>query len=321
MRTAISTSGVLAAVLLVGACFDPTRPCSTDADCVNGSCDPGTKTCVSGGNPNDKTPPVFSLVVAPPPVRQATATLTEYDPGSPDGGADAFRRDESLSVTVTSTDHDVDAGSVKVTVYGVSGNLGTGLNVPLAPCTPGSPEASNPFCRLGTVSLAPLPFEAFRAVVPLEVSGSDLSNNLGKADAGVNVTRWKWRYSAGAPIYTTPAIADDGTVVFGTSDGGSGSLYALTPSGAEKWKPVQLGPIRRAPVIGARGWRTSQIVYVATASARPGTLYACDIRDMMARTRHVSAAAGTMARHSWPAPRLSIDFRNGLEGVSQLRTA
>ena len=36
MRSAISVLGVLAALLLVGACFDPTRTCSTDADCVNG---------------------------------------------------------------------------------------------------------------------------------------------------------------------------------------------------------------------------------------------------------------------------------------------
>ena len=279
MRTAILTSGVLAAVLLVGACFDPTRPCSTDADCVNGSCDPGTKTCVSGGNPNDKTPPVFSIVVAPPPARQATANLTVYDPGSPDGGVDAFRRDENVSVTVSSADHDVDAGSVKLTVYGVAANSGTGLAVQLAPCPPANPSAASPFCRVATVSLGPpLPFEAFRSAVPLEVSGADLSNNLGKADAGVNVTRWKWRYSAGAPIYTTPAIADDGTIVFGTSDGGSGSLVALTPSGGDKWNAVQLGQTKASPVIGS-GDSGQQVVYVGTASGTSGNLYAINLRD------------------------------------------
>ena len=192
-----------------------------------GTCDPGTKTCVAAGNPNDKTPPVFSIVVTPPPLRQDTAKLTEYDPGSPDGGRDAFRRDESVEVTVTSRDQDVDAGSVKLLAHGVAASAGTAVEVPLAPCAASNPAASNPFCREGTVQLAPLPFEAFRAVVPLEVSGADLSNNVGSSDAGVNVTRWKWRYSAGAPIYTTPAIADDGTIVFGTSDGGSGSVYAL----------------------------------------------------------------------------------------------
>ena len=90
---------------------------------------PGTKTCVAAGNPNDKTPPVFSIVVTPPPLRQDTAKLTEYDPGSPDGGRDAFRRDESVAVTVTSRNQDVDAGSVKVLAHGVATNPGTAVEV------------------------------------------------------------------------------------------------------------------------------------------------------------------------------------------------
>jgi PQQ-like domain len=277
MRSAISVLGVLAAPLLVGACFDPTRPCGSDADCVNGgTCDPGTKTCVAAGNPNDKTPPVFSIVVTPPPLRQETAKLTEYDPGSPDGGRDAFRRDESVEVTVTSGDHDVDAGSVKLLAHGVAASAGTAVDVPLAPCGSSNPAASNPFCREGTVQLAPLPFEAFRAVLPLEVSGADLSNNVGSADAGVNVTRWKWRYSAGAPIYTTPAIADDGTIVFGTSDGGSGSVYALAADGNERWTPTELGPMKASPVIGTIDGG-QQLAYIATSGATGGNLIAIDL--------------------------------------------
>src|SRR6516162_5906297 len=276
MRTAISVLGVLAALVLVGACFDPTRPCSAKSDCVNGgTCDPGTKTCVAAGNPNDKTPPVFSIVVKGAPVLQDTATLTEYDQGWPDGGREAFRRDESVQVTVTSVDQDVDAGSVKLLVYGVSGNPGTALDVQLAPCASANPAAANPFCRVGTVQLAPLPFEAFRAVVPLEVSGADLSNNVGTADAGVNVTRWKWRYSAGAPIYTTPAIADDGTIVFGTSDGGSGSLYALTSSGSEVWAPTELGPMKASPLLGTAN-AGHQTIYAATATSN-GKMFALDV--------------------------------------------
>src|SRR5215472_10382311 len=109
MRTAISVLRVGAALILVGACFDPTRPCSTNADCVNGgTCDARTKTCVAAGNPNDKTPPVFSIVVKGPPGRHDDAKLTEYDQGWPDGGRSAFRRDESVQVTVTSLDQDVD---------------------------------------------------------------------------------------------------------------------------------------------------------------------------------------------------------------------
>ncbi len=173
MRTAISTLGLIAAVVLVGACFDPTRSCSSDADCVSGgTCDPGTKTCVSGSNPNDKTPPVFSIVIAPPPPRQNTGKLTELDPGSPDGGVDAFRRDESVVVTVTSADRDVDAGSVQLVVFGVSGNPGTTLELQLGGVRAGQPERVESVLQRGDgLALAVLPFEAFRGVVAIEASG------------------------------------------------------------------------------------------------------------------------------------------------------
>jgi hypothetical protein len=203
---------------------------------------------------------VFSIVIAPPGTRQNTGKLTELDPGSPDGGVDAFRRDETVVVTVTSPDSDVDGESVQLLVYGLSSNPVTAFQAQLVPCASGNPLASNPFCRQATVALGPLPFDAFRGVMALEASGTDLSDNHGKADGGINVTRWKWRYSAGAPIYTTPAIADDGTIVFGTSDGGSGSLYALTPAGAEKWAPVELGPVEASVVIGLGA---SPLLYVA----------------------------------------------------------
>lgn len=292
MRTGISTLGILTALLLVGGCFDPTRPCSTSADCENGgTCDPGTKTCVAAGNPNDKTAPVFSIVVPPPPSRQDTTKLTEYDPGSPDAGRDAFRRDETAVVTITSRDPDVDASSVKLLVHGVAVNPGTALEVQLGPCAASNPAASNAFCREGTVQLAPLPFEAFRAVVPLEVTGADLSNNVGKVDGGLNVTRWKWRYSAGAPIYTTPAIADDGTIVFGTAaDAGSGAIYALTPTGTEKWTPVGVGPIKASPVIGNLDGG-QQLAYVGTATAS-GKLVALDLVDGSLVTACPSGASG-----------------------------
>ena len=315
MRTAISIVGMLAALPWGVACFDPTRPCSTNADCVNGgTCDPGTKTCVAAGNPNDKTPPVFSIVVTPPPPRQDTAKLTEYDPGSPDGGRDAFRRDETMQVTVTSRDQDVDAGSVKLVVHGVAGNPGTALEVQLGSCAAANPAAANPFCREGTIQLAPLPFEAFRAVVPLEVSGADLSSNVGRADAGVNVTRWKWRYAAGAPIYTTPAITDDGTIVFGTSDGGSGSLYALDADGSERWAPLALEPIRASPILGSVDGG-QQFAYVGTAGAA-GRLLAIEVRD-----GSIAAACPSSGGYAGPVvgtPALVISGTQSFEGALAL---
>src|SRR5215813_11893971 len=168
MRTASSALGVIAAGLLLGACFDPTRPCSTNADCVNGgTCDPGTKTCVAAGNPNDKTPPVFSIAVTAPPARPDSTKLTGYDPGSPGGGHDAFRRDENVHVIVTSVDRDVDAGSFSFVARGVSQSSDSRLVVVLGACAAASPGASSPFCQEGTIPLAQVPFDAFRATVSL----------------------------------------------------------------------------------------------------------------------------------------------------------
>ncbi len=278
MRTAISGMAVVCrGGCWSGACFDPTRPCSTSADCVSGgTCDPGTKTCVSAGNPNDKTPPTFSMSVVAPSPRQNTTKLTELDPGSPDGGVDAFRRDESVTVTVSSKDQDVDGGSVKLRVFGIATAPVTPVDVPLVPCASGSPEHLIRSADRGACRSRRCRSRRSGGWWCSMASGSDLSNNLGTADAGVNVTRWKWRYSAGAPIYTTPAIADDGTIVFGTSDGGSGSLYALTPAGEEKWAPVALGPIKASPVIGTAGWGPATRLRSASAASELGNLLAID---------------------------------------------
>ena len=279
MRTASSALGVAAAGLLLGACFDPTRQCSTNANCVNGgTCDPGTKTCVAAGNPNDHTPPVLSITVTPPPARPDSTKLTGYDPGSPGGGHDAFRRDENVHVVVTSADRDVDAGSFSFVARGVSQSSDGRLVVVLGACAAASPGASSPFCQEGTIPLAQLPFDAFRAPVSLEASAADLSNNVGSADAGINVTRWKWRYTAGAPIYTTPAIADDGTVVFGTSDGGSGSVYALSPTGSERWSLPGLGPTEASVAIGAN-FGSGPLVYVASSPASASRINAVRLAD------------------------------------------
>ena len=316
MRTLLPSLGLVATMLLAGGCFDPTRACTSDGDCVaGGRCDPGTKTCISGSNPNDRTPPVFSIAVAPPAARRSTAKLTELDPASPDGGVDAFRRDESVVVTVSSQDRDVDAGSVRLVVSGVSNNPTTSLESQLGPCTSGSPGAGAPFCGQAAVALGSLPFDAFRGVMVLEVSGSDLSNNVGKADGGINVTRWKWRYSAGAPIYTTPAIADDGTIVFGTSDGGSGSLYALTPEGDEKWAPIALGEIKASPVIGTLDGGP-QLVYVGIGSSA-GKILAVNLAEGVS-VASCPPGASTYAGPFIGSPTLVTSGAGQLEGVLAL---
>ena len=282
MRTARWVVGRwLAATLGVGACsFDPTRPCSSDGDCVNGgSCDLGTRTCVAAGDPNDHTPPTFSVLVSRAPSRQDTASLKVLDPSSPDGGVGVFRRDERVRVAVVSDDADVQTSSVTLSVQGMIPGGDPGTGVALAPCGPGSPGTGHVFCVESDVALGPpVPFAAFRGAVRFTARGSDRSGNMATAaSTSVDVTRWKWRYAAGAPIRTTPAVADDGTVVFGTSNGTAGSLYALSPGGAEKWPPIALGPIEASVAIGQLVGG-QQLLYVGTA-ARPSTLYAYSVGD------------------------------------------
>lgn len=43
----------------------------------------------------------------------------------------------------------------------------------------------------------------------------------------------KWRFKTGDAMYSGPAIADDGTIYFGCTDG---NAYALNPDGTEKWR-------------------------------------------------------------------------------------
>jgi len=110
----------------------------------------------------------------------------------------------------------------------------------------------------------------------------------------------KWSFTTGDAMYSAAALADDGTIYFGCTDG---NLYALTPEGKEKWR-FNTGPdaVKRdsifdsVPSIGPDGtiyigsrdknlyaltpggrekWHfTAEDVIEATPSiARDGTLY------------------------------------------------
>lgn len=68
-----------------------------------------------------------------------------------------------------------------------------------------------------------------------------------------------WRYSTLSSVYyASPAIADDGTIYFGTglfstnSGWAAGSLYAMNPDGSLKWSR-DLGQPAYSPAIGSNG--------------------------------------------------------------------
>src|ERR1051326_8646519 len=77
-------------------------------------------------------------------------------------------------------------------------------------------------------------------------------------------------FATGGALNASPAIAPDGTIYFGSEDK---NLYALTPTGALKWK-IDLGaPMGSSPAIAADG-----TIYVANGSIFPiptgGQIYA-----------------------------------------------
>ncbi len=60
-----------------------------------------------------------------------------------------------------------------------------------------------------------------------------------------------WTYTLGGAIFwSSPAIAEDGTIYFGCQDG---YLYAINPDGSLKWTYVTYGEILSSPAIGTDG--------------------------------------------------------------------
>jgi len=60
----------------------------------------------------------------------------------------------------------------------------------------------------------------------------------------------KWDFYTNFPIYSSPAIAEDGTIYIGSGDG---TLYALDPNGSEKWHYSTYNDIRSIPAISEDG--------------------------------------------------------------------
>jgi outer membrane protein assembly factor BamB len=72
-----------------------------------------------------------------------------------------------------------------------------------------------------------------------------------------------WDFVTGGEIYSSAAIASDGTIYFGSRDK---KLYALEPAGTKKWDFSTADWVDAAPAIGPDG-----TVYVGS---RDGQLYA-----------------------------------------------
>jgi len=60
----------------------------------------------------------------------------------------------------------------------------------------------------------------------------------------------EWRDDTGAPVVSSPAIADDGTVVVGLPNG---HIRAYSPDGGERWSVPTLNVVGASPAIGMDG--------------------------------------------------------------------
>ena len=88
----------------------------------------------------------------------------------------------------------------------------------------------------------------------------------------------KWKFQAGGPVFSSPAMEADGTIYFGSGDE---SFYALSPDGSLKWKFLTGSVVWSSPTIGMDG-----TIYLGSDD---GYLYAID-----------SGTGQGLANSSWP---------------------
>jgi outer membrane protein assembly factor BamB len=90
----------------------------------------------------------------------------------------------------------------------------------------------------------------------------------------------KWKYPIRI-IVCTPAIAEEGTIYFGTIYG-NGYLYAMNPNGTVKWTYPTGGDLDSSPVIGDDG-----TIYVGSESKTIHAIYPNGTRKWVFNTNHV----------------------------------
>jgi outer membrane protein assembly factor BamB len=91
----------------------------------------------------------------------------------------------------------------------------------------------------------------------------------------------RWKFPIGFLIVCTPAIAEDGTIYFGTT-GGNGRLYAMNPNGTVKWTYPTGGDLDSSPVIGEDG-----TIYVGSGSKTIHAIYPNGTMKWVLNTDHV----------------------------------
>jgi hypothetical protein len=263
----------------------------------------------------DLTGPAFLVEVPAAPARADGGALAGFDPEP--GFELAWRRDEKVTVDVTSLNDDVDPSTVTLKALGYdAGAPGPALAV--AQKTLG---CLKPYCGTVEVDLSKPELKAFRGIFGLVASGRDRVANAGGGDAGVKVTRWKWAFDvapAAAPIKTSPAIGTLGTVYFGTvALGSTGTLYALNPDGTVKWA-YDAGAIEASPAVGVSD-AGAETVFVASTNPTGAAIAALTAGGVL--TTACSQAGGSTSNASLAISDTTFALETVVTGVGLINSA
>lgn len=86
--------------------------------------------------------------------------------------------------------------------------------------------------------------------IPWQMFRSDLRHTGQSAYKGAQTNTLKWSYKIDTRITSSPSIASDGTIYFGSVDS---RLYAINPDGTTKWAFQAGSEITASPALGEDG--------------------------------------------------------------------
>ena len=110
---------------------------------------------------------------------------------------------------------------------------------------PATPQVHVPVTLQAVAPLADTPWPMFR---------HDRQHTGRSPNTGPSIPQEKWSYDAGGKIWSSPAIAADGTVYVGSADD---NVYAINPNGTLKWSFTTGNDVTSSPAIAADG--TTQV--------------------------------------------------------------
>lgn len=211
----------------------------------------------------DLTAPTFVVSWPAAPVRlvDLDGGLDQRDPADADAGVTAWRRDETVPITIASEANDIDPSTIRLQV--------SSFEVPLGDA--GVCSSDGGFCRVASVELWRPTWRAYRGGMPVAVSAADTAGNLASVDGGqVRVTRWRWRLVIpnlrDANLSSAVGIDQSGFIYAATRFGNSGTLNAYSPDGEPLFRRTVPG-VMFPPIIGALGSPNGPMVYLTECDA------------------------------------------------------